>query len=156
MKKVLVVYFSLTGITEKMAEYIGEGLRIAGHQAEVKSTSRINVREDVTGYDAYIFGSPTHHREIANPMKDFLLIPRREDLQGKLAGAFGSFTHDGNAPAAILKTMEFVFRMVPTELGAFNIIETIMERNEGLRACHDYGKVFGEELARFAPGHGMP
>jgi len=79
-------------------------------------------------------------------MKGFLLVPRREDLKDKLAGSFGSYTHDGNAPALILETMEHVFQMEPAEIGPFNLIETIMESNEGLRACHDYGKVFGEEL----------
>jgi hypothetical protein len=79
-------------------------------------------------------------------MKEFLLIPRREDLKGKLAGAFGSYTHDGNAPAFILGTMEHVFKMQPVELGPFNLLESIMETNEGLHACHEYGKVFGEEL----------
>ena len=146
MKKVLIVYYSLTGITQKMAEFIGEGIRISGHQVVIKKTSDIISREDMRGYDGYIFGSPTHHRDIANHMKDFLLIPRREDLKGKLAGAFGSYTHDGNAPAIILETMEHVFKMQPVELGPFNLLESIMETNEGLHACHEYGKVFGEEL----------
>jgi flavodoxin len=146
MKRVLIIYYSLTGITEKMAEYIGEGIRISGHEAVVKKTSDITNREDIRGFDGYIFGSPTHHRDIAAQMKDFLLVPRREDLRGKLAGSFGSYTHDGNAPAIILETMEHVFKMQPSELGPFNLLETIMETNEGLRACHDYGRVFGEEL----------
>jgi flavodoxin len=36
MKKVLVGYYSRTGNTEKMAEYIAEGIRITGNQAELK------------------------------------------------------------------------------------------------------------------------
>ena len=31
MKKVLVSYFSRTGKTQQMAEYIAEGVRISGH-----------------------------------------------------------------------------------------------------------------------------
>jgi len=31
MKKVLVAYFSLSGKTEKMAEYVAEGVRFSGH-----------------------------------------------------------------------------------------------------------------------------
>ena len=113
MKRVLIIYYSLTGITEKMAEYIGEGIRISGHEAIVKKTSDITNKEDIRGFDGYIFGSPTHHRDIATQMKDFLLVPRREDLIGKLAGSFGSYTHDGNAPAIILETMEHVFSIFP-------------------------------------------
>ena len=147
MKRVLIIYYSLTGVTEKMAEYIAEGVRISGHEAVVKKTSDITNREDIKGFDGYIFGSPTHHRDMANQMKDFLLIPRREDLKGKLAGSFGSYTHDGNAPAIVFGTMEHVFKMEPFELGSFNLLETIMETDEGLRACHDYGRVFGEEMS---------
>lgn len=146
MKRVLIIYYSLTGITEKMAEYIAEGVRISEHEVVVKKTSDITGRKDIQGFDGYIFGSPTHHRDMANHMKNFLLIPRREDLKGKLAGSFGSYIHDGNAPAVILETMEHVFKMKPSELGPFNLLEPLMETNEGLHACHDYGRVFGEEL----------
>ena len=146
MKRVLIVYYSLTGLTGKMAEYIGEGVRISGHEAAVKKTADIATREDIQGFDGYIFGSPTHHRDMAKQMKEFLLVPRREDLKSKLGGSFGSYTHDGNAPAIIFETMEHVFKMKPLGLGPFNLLETIMETDEGLRACQDYGKVFGEEL----------
>jgi flavodoxin len=36
MKNVLVVYLSMAGHTEQLAEYIAEGIRIAGCEAEVK------------------------------------------------------------------------------------------------------------------------
>ena len=36
MKKVLVAYVSRTGKTEKMAEYIAEGIRFSGNEAELK------------------------------------------------------------------------------------------------------------------------
>ena len=36
MKKVLVAYLSLDGHTERLAEYLAEGIRIAGCEAEVK------------------------------------------------------------------------------------------------------------------------
>ncbi|MDD4873684.1 MAG: flavodoxin domain-containing protein [Dehalococcoidales bacterium] len=147
MKRVLIIYYSLTGNTEKMAEYIAEGVRFNGHEVLVKKTSDITNREDIRGFDGYIFGSPTHHRDMAQDMKDFLLIPRREDLKGKLAGSFGSYTHSGgDAPTILLKTMEHVFQMKPSELGPFNLVETLVETTDGLHTSHDYGRVFGEEL----------
>ena len=36
MGRVLIVYFSLNGNTEKMAQYIAEGVRISGQQIIVK------------------------------------------------------------------------------------------------------------------------
>jgi flavodoxin len=36
MKKVLIAYDSRTGKTQQMAEYIAEGVRISGNEAEVR------------------------------------------------------------------------------------------------------------------------
>jgi len=146
MGRVLVVYFSLSGNTEKMAEYIAEGVRFSGQQAVVRKISEINNFNDLNGYDGYIFGSPTYHRDMAEPMKTFLFLAKKSELEGKLAGAFGSYTHSGDAPAIIFDTMQFVYKMKPFELGSFNHKEAVIETGEGMRPCQDYGRVFGEKL----------
>ena len=74
MKKVIVAYFSVTGTTETMAEYIAEGKCISGQDAIVKKISDIKNPDDLIGYDGYIFGSPTHFRDIPEPMKAFLTM----------------------------------------------------------------------------------
>ena len=144
--RVIIVYFSLTGNTEKMAEYIAEGVRFSGHQAVTKKVSDIKGADDLAGYDGYIFGSPTYYRDVAEPMKTFLFLGRKADLNGRLGGAFGSYTHDGSAPAIIFDTMQYVFNMEPFELGPFNLKEDVIETSEGMRACQDYGRVFGERF----------
>jgi flavodoxin len=63
MKKILVAYVSLTGKTQQMAEYIAEGIRISGHEAEAKRITQIKNEKDLLGYDGYVFGSPTYHRD---------------------------------------------------------------------------------------------
>jgi flavodoxin len=166
MKKVLVAYSSSTGRTEKMAQYIAEGIRMSGHEAVVKNVADIKQPDEIAGYDGYIFGSPTQFRDIAGPMKAFLLLARKVNLEGKLGGAFGSYTHDGSAPAIIFETLQYVYKMEPFELGPLNLLEAQLdepkrgeqerphyiagevhgEAGEGMRACHDYGKVFGERL----------
>jgi len=147
VKKVVIAYFSLTGKTEKMAEYIAEGVRFAGCHAVVKKISELKKADDLSGYDGYIFGSPTYHRDMAEPMKTFLFLAKKASLEGKLAGAFGSYTHSGDAPAVIFDTMQYVFKMQPSELGSFKLKEAIVETAEGARACQDYGRVFAEKLA---------
>jgi len=144
--KVLIAYFSLSGNTEKMAEYIAEGVRFSGQQVVVKKISDIKSANDLADYDGYIFGSPTYHRDMAEPMKTFLFLAKRANLESKLAGAFGSYTHSGDAPAIILDTMQYVYKMEPFELGSFNLKEAIIGTGEGMRACQDYGRVFGEKL----------
>jgi len=146
MTKVLIAYFSLTGKTEKMAEYIAEGVRFTGKQAVVKKISDIKTPNDLAGYDGYIFGSPTYHRDMAEPMKTFLFLARKANLEGKPAGAFGSYTHSGDAPAVVFETMQYVYKMQPFDLGSFKLKEAIVETAEGARACQDYGRVFGEKI----------
>jgi flavodoxin len=146
MKRVLIAYFSLTGKTEKMAEYIAEGVRFSGQQAVVRKISEIKAAADLAGFDGHIFGSPTYHRDMAEPMKTFLFVARKANLEGKLAGAFGSYTHSGDAPAAVMDTMQYVYKMQPVELGSFRMKEAVVETVEGMRACQDYGRVFGEKL----------
>ncbi len=167
MKKVLIVYFSLSGNTEKMAQYIAEGVRFSGQQAVVKKTSAIKKLDDLDGYDGYIFGCSTYYLDVAEPMKTFLFLGRKANLSGKLGGAFGSYTHDGSAPGIIFDTLQYVFQMEPFELGPLNLMATLLEEpgrggpiqsryvagevhrevGEGMRACQDYGRAFGEKLA---------
>lgn len=146
MKKVLIAYFSLTGKTQKMADYVAEGVRFSGQQAVTNKISDIKNANALAGYDGYIFGSPTYHRDMAEPMKTFLFLAKKADLEGKLAGAFGSYTHSGDAPAIIFDTMQYVYKMEPFKLGSFNLKEAVVETGEGMRACQDYGRVFAEKL----------
>jgi len=147
MKKVLIAYSSRTGNTEKMANYIAEGVRFTGNEVVVKRVEEIKKPEEVQGYDAYIFGSPTYHRDIIAPMKTFLFLCQKAGLEGKLAGAFGSYTHSGDAPKMIIDTMSYVLKMKPTALGSFNLTEDKIDTPEGIKACQQYGKAIAEELS---------
>ena len=146
MSKALIVYFSLSGNTEKMAQYIAEGVRFSGNEAAVRKVSEVKNKDMLDGYDGYIFGSPTYHRDMAEPMKTFLFLAKQASLEGKLAGAFGSYTHSGDAPAIIIETMQYVFNMDPFELGSFNLLERMIDSSEGVKSCQDYGRVFGERI----------
>ena len=146
MSRILIAYFSLTGNTEQMAQYIAEGVRFSGNEVVVKKISDIKSPDDLADYNGYIFGSPTYHRDMAEPMKTFLFMVRKVNLEGKLAGAFGSYTHSGDAPNIILETMQYVYNMEPHNLGSFNLLDAILETPDGIRACQDYGKAFSESL----------
>ena len=146
MKKVLIAYESETGNTKQMAEYIAEGIRSSGHDADVKRLNEINSEKELEGYDAYLFGSPTHNLDMIDTMKTFLSMARNVNLYGKVGGAFGSYTYSGQAPKIIFDTMDSLFRMDMVKLGSLNLLEDLLEKGEGVRLCHDYGKAIGEKL----------
>jgi flavodoxin len=146
MRKVLITYYSRTGKTEKMAEYIAEGVRFSGNSADIRKLSDIKNEKELEGYDGYILGCPTYHRDMTANMKTFLFLVEKANLNGKVGGAFGSYTHSGDAPKYIFDTMENVFKMNMTSLGSFNLLENLVEGTEGMRACQDYGKSISEKL----------
>ena len=146
MKKVLIAYFSRTSNTEKMADYIAEGICFSGNVADVKRLSEIKTEKDFEGYDGFIFGCPTYHRDMTDNFKTFLFMAQKGNLKDKVGGAFGSSTHSGEAPKLIFDTMEFVFKMKMSNLGPFDLREQIVHTDEGLRACQDYGKALGKIL----------
>ena len=153
MKRVLIAYFSATSTTEKMAGYIAEGVRFSGHEAVTRRIGDIKATE-IAGYDGYIFGSPTYSLDLPQPVKTFLFMAEKAGLEGKMGGAFGSYTHDvsykhdNHAPAIIFDSLQRILKMKPFELGPFILKEDLLETSEGMKTCQDYGKVFGEKLGR--------
>jgi len=147
MKKVLIAYESRTGHTEKMAEFVAEGIRMGGNEPQLKKISTLKKAEELQGYDAYVLGCPTYHRDMTGGMKTFLFLMQNAGAAGKAGGAFGSYTHSGDAPSFIYDTMEHVFKMKMTSLGSFNLKEHLVSTQEGMRACQDYGKGINAALA---------
>jgi flavorubredoxin len=147
MAKVLIAYYSRMGNTKKMAEYIAEGVRLAGNSADLKKISDIKDEKDFGGYDGFIFGCPTYHRDITAGMKTFLFLAEKANLVGKMGGAFGSYTHSGESAEMIYDTMLYVFKMDMVDLGALNLKELALETDDGTRACQDYGKAIGQKFA---------
>ncbi len=146
MKKVLIAYFSRTGMTEKMAEYLAEGIRFSGNEVDTKRIVEIKSEKDLQGYDGYLFGCPTYHKDITENFKTFLFLAQKANLQGKLGGAFGSHTHSGESAGIIFDTMEHVYRMNMTSLGPLSLKESQVVSQEGMKACHDYARDFGKRL----------
>ena len=147
MKKVLIGYVSRTGITEKMAEYIAEGVRINGHDANLIKIAEVKNEKSLEGFDGYIFGCPTYHRDLTGGMKTFLFLAQKINMVGKIGGAFGSYTHSGESAQMIYDTMQHVYKMDMTDLGALNLKEGVVPTDEGRRACQDYGKAIADKFS---------
>ncbi len=147
MKKLLVGYVSRTGNTKQMAEYIAEGIRFSGNDVVVKKIAEIKDEKEIEGFDGYVFGGPTYHRDLVGSMKTFLFLAQKVNMVGKMGGAFGSYTHSGESAQMIFDTMENVYKMDMVDLGALNMKEQVIVTQEGQRACQDYGKAVGQKLA---------
>lgn len=138
MGKVLIVYATRSDETKGIANLIAEGVRISGHEADVKRVSEVNNEEALKGYDGYIFGSPTYHGEMITSMKQLLFIAERAELEGKPGGAFGAYGWSGEAAGRIFDTMANIFKMEMVSDGPLMLKAGWVEG--GIQAAQAYGK----------------
>jgi len=146
MHRVLIAYVTRTGKTEKMANLVAEGIRMQGQEPVVQKISEFKKAEDLEGYDGYVFGCPTYHRDITEGMKRFLFLAENLNLVGKIGGAFNAYTHSGESGEIIYDTMKYVYKMDAIDLGPLQLKEATIDTNEGAKACQDYGKAIGQKL----------
>jgi NAD(P)H dehydrogenase (quinone) len=91
MAQVLIVYYSRSGNTAKMAELVAEGVRESGAGVAVKKVEETNVGELLKA-DGIIMGSPTYYGTMAAEIKAFIdkSVKYHGKLVGKVGGAFAS------------------------------------------------------------------
>jgi flavorubredoxin len=143
MGKVLVVYATRTGETQSIADLIAEGVRMAGHQADVVNVKTIKGEADLAGYDGYVFGSATYHGEMLQAMKTFLFMAEKAQLEGKPGGAFGSFGWSGEANERIYQTMQNVFKM---DMLADSLRLKSSNLGGGVKMAQEYGRQMAQKL----------
>jgi NAD(P)H dehydrogenase (quinone) len=104
MAKVLIVYDSKTGHTEKMALAVAEGVKqVNGVEVEVKKVNQTNI-EDLPNVDGIILGSPTYYGQMSAKLKK--LIDKSVKFHGKLEGKVGAaFTSSGGTASGAETTL---------------------------------------------------
>jgi len=96
MAKVLIIYYSRTGNTEKMAELVGEGVKGEGVEVEIKKVGDVKL-EELLEVQGIVMGSPTYYGSPAAELK-FLLdksVKFHGQLEGKVGAAFSSAANIG-------------------------------------------------------------
>ncbi len=143
MPRVLVVYATRTGETQRIAELIAEGIRFSGAEAKAVSANDVKKESDLDGYDGYVFGSPTYHGDMMQGMKTLLFLAEKAKLEGKAGGAFGAFGWSGEATDRIYDTMKNIFRMDMVS-GPLRLKSASL--GGGIQMAQDYGREVGKKL----------
>jgi len=113
--KALVVYDSVFGNTEKVAQAIGEAF---GSQAEVRVLGVGSARlEDLTGLDALVVGSPTRAFSPTPAIKTWLKSLPRSGLTGVKVAAFDTRMDVKEVNSAILSFMVKLFGYAAKPIG---------------------------------------
>jgi NAD(P)H dehydrogenase (quinone) len=151
--KIVVIYDSRTGNTEKMAKAIAEGAG-AITQVEVKKIGESFPLTIMADADGVLFGSPVYYADISSNMKDFLvhvdsyIKANRKKINHIPAAVFGSYGYDG---AWIMeeklkemieglgyKTFSDVLVMIDTDIKYHFEVNSVKASN--------FGKKFAESL----------
>jgi len=96
MAKAIVIYYSRTGNTKKMAESVLEGLQKENVEAALKDAASVDV-DELLKYDAILIGSPTYYGSMAAEVKKLLddSVKFHGKLTGKVGAAFSSSANTG-------------------------------------------------------------
>ena len=87
MARILIVYYSKTGHTEKMANAVEEAIRQEGVEVVKKGVEETQA-DDLLNFDGIIIGSPCYYGTMAWPIKK--LIDESVKFHGKLVGKIGA------------------------------------------------------------------
>lgn len=143
MSRILVLYYSRSGNTEKMAQAVVEGARNADN-SDVELSYHVEA-EELSNFDAILIGAPTYHHEIPLDMKTLFekVAVKGISLKNKLGGAFGSYGWSGEAPKLLLEIMKNKFEMQVIEPP---LLARYVPDGSMLDKCRDFGRRVSETL----------
>jgi len=141
---VVIVYGSMYGFTELMAETVAQGLAQNGIKDIIihnvsKSDSSIILR-DVFKYRGLIVGSPTYCNELYPEVESLLRKIEIRGIKYRIFGCFGSFTW---ASAAVKRLNSFVDTMKWTK-AEISVDEKQGLKVENYEACLELGRQVAE------------
>ena len=91
MAKALVIYYSRSGNTRKMAEAVAGSLKKEGVETVLKDVKDVSV-DELPGFQAIVIGSPTYYGTMSAEIKKLFddSVKFHGKLDGKIGAAFSS------------------------------------------------------------------
>jgi len=156
MARMLIVYFSKSGHTQKMAEVIAEAAReVEGVEVDVRPVAEVQP-EDLLEYDGIVMGSPVYYGTMAAQLKQLIddSVRYHGQLDGKVGGGFASAGGEGGGAQTtvmdivkalmihgmIVKGMAMGDHYGPTGVG--------MPDDRSCGECRKYGRMVAELVKR--------
>ncbi len=138
MPKVLIIFYSRGGNTEKMAKAIAEGAESEAVEVEVMRVDYATAYDFVTA-DAVAFGSPNYFGYMAGNMKDFfdrMWWSLRDRVSGKPSAAFSSA---GGGRDTALLSIERIMNSFKLNKVADGVVARGEPGSEEIDACKRLG-----------------
>ena len=142
--KVLIIYGSTTGNTERLAGYIKEGLIESGIEVVLKDVKEVSVKE-VEEYPGVLLGCSTWGEgELQEDFLDFYEKMGEASWQGKKVGVFGP-GDKGMYPDSFCKAVDSIEEKAK-ELGA-DLISESLKIDGDVDAAADKAREWAKKLA---------
>ena len=144
-KKVLVIYDTMWGSTEKMAKAILKGLFQEGANAKLlhlRSNHRSDIIEEMLEARGILLGSPTLNNGMFPTMGDFLTYLRGLRPKGKIFGLFGSHGWGGGA----IKEMRKHLEMEKFEIWEKELPVQFIPNSDELSSAIQFGREFAKKV----------
>jgi len=146
---VVIVYGSMYGNTELMAETVAQGVAEAGVKNiiihNVSKTDSSVILRDIFKYKALIVGSPTYSNELYPEIESLLRKVEIRGVKNRVFGCFGSFTW---ASAAVKRLNSFVETM------KWQSAQISVDEKQGLKAVnYEACLELGRQVAELMKNH---
>jgi flavodoxin len=110
--KVLIVYYTKYGNTEKVAKLIAEGINsIEGNEVIVKNVKDIKLKEEVS-YELLLIGSPNHFGRHVGSVKKFINKLPKSQLKVNAYAVFDTYI-TADFEKAVKKMEEQISEVMP-------------------------------------------
>lgn len=144
-KRVLVVYDTMWGSTEKMARAMVEGLRSSGVETamyRLPFSDSSDIIGELLEARALILGSSTINNSVLPTLGSFLVDIRGLKPRGRVSMAFGSYGWGGGS----VKEIEAALKDAGTEIVMPPVTVNWAPTPEELQRCFEIGKEFAKKL----------
>ncbi len=150
-KKVLILYYSRSGNTEKMAKAIAEAMKLSTINVTIEEAGKFDI-SSLPNYDSIVLGSPTYFSNVAWQVKkvidESIVHYSGGKLKGKVAGIFTSAGTSSNAKDC-LKMLDVALGFHHKMKVVQGIIRVDGEGDQEVeKRCQEYGKRLLKEIEK--------
>jgi len=143
--KVVVVYETMWGATEKMARAIAEGVTSSGISLklfDIAASDRTEVIKEMLDAQGYIIGSSTHDNDMLTSIAGFLEFLKGLKPKNRIAAVFGSFGWAGGA----VKNIEGILKETGIDVAQPGLgVQYVPDENE-IKKCYEFGRSFAQQI----------
>jgi anaerobic nitric oxide reductase flavorubredoxin len=144
-KKVVIVYDTMWGSTDKMARAIAEGAISEGVEVKflkLRASELSEVVTEILDAKAVVVGSPTLNNQMFPTLSTFLTYATGLKPKGKLWSFFGSYGWGGGAVRSMVETVK---------KAGFDVLEPGIEvkyvpDQEDLKKCFEFGRQIAAKI----------